>query len=255
MLQGKIALITGAAQGIGRGHALTMGAQGATVALADINEDGARAVAAEIAAKGGKAIAIGMDVTNEASVRNGFKAAQSALGEIGVLVNNAGGVVVAPQPSESFSLEQWNRVIGLNLTGTWLCCREMIPQMKAAKRGRIISTASTTTDKGQPLGMSAYIAAKGGVVTLTRALARELGPYNITVNAVAPGLIPPKSTEGRAVGSDGLEAITRMVVGQQCLQRTGEVEDLANIVAFLASDAASFITGQVLNIDGGWTHG
>lgn len=257
MLVGKVALVTGAARGLGRGYAKLLAAQGAAVVVADVNEEGARAVAEAIKAEGGAAAAVGMDVTSESSVAAGFAAAQAALGEVSVLVNNAGGVLGPLQLSETITLDQWTRVLTVNLTGSWLCARAAIPQMKAARRGRIINIVSTTFNQGQPTEMAHYISAKGGVVGLTRALARELGPYDITVNAVSPGLVPAKNVSrvGCATNVGKLQSIVDLVVQHQCISRHGEVDDLTGAVAFLASDSAGFITGQVLNVDGGWALG
>ncbi|MBN8848794.1 MULTISPECIES: SDR family NAD(P)-dependent oxidoreductase [unclassified Sphingomonas] len=253
MLDGKVALITGSAQWLGRAYAETFAARGAAVAIADINEAGAGEVAAAIRAKGGKACAVAMDVSSEESVARGMDEARAALGEISVLVNNAGGLFAPVQSAETFTVEQWNRALAVNLTGSWLCSRAVIPQMKAARRGRIVNITSTTFDYGLPTEMVPYISAKGGIVGLTRALARELGPYDITVNAVAPGLIQPQDRAGRiSLSAEKAKSITDMVVPHQCIKRPGEVGDLAGAVAFLASDDARFITGQVLNVDGGW---
>ena len=241
MLDGKVALITGAARWLGRGYAETFAAQGAAVIVADIDAAGAQAVARSIRDGGGQAVAVEMDVSSEASVEAGVAEARRAFGGISVLVNNAGGLF-AP-----------TRAISVNLTGSWLCARAVIPEMKAARRGRIINVTSTTLDHGLPTEMVPYISSKGGVVGLTRSLARELGPYEITVNAVAPGLIQPQTRkDGSPLSEEKLRSIFDLVVANQCIPRRGEVADLAGPVAFLASDAARFITGQVLNVDGGW---
>ncbi|WP_293381960.1 SDR family NAD(P)-dependent oxidoreductase [Phenylobacterium sp. SCN 70-31] len=253
MLDGKVALITGAARWLGRGYAETFAAQGAAVIVADIDAAGAQAVARSIRDGGGQAVAVEMDVSSEASVEAGVAEARRAFGGISVLVNNAGGLFAPTQAAETFSVEQWTRAISVNLTGSWLCARAVIPEMKAARRGRIINVTSTTLDHGLPTEMVPYISSKGGVVGLTRSLARELGPYEITVNAVAPGLIQPQTRkDGSPLSEEKLRSIFDLVVANQCIPRRGEVADLAGPVAFLASDAARFITGQVLNVDGGW---
>lgn len=253
MLNGKVALVTGAAKWLGKGYAEALAAKGATVIAADIDEEGAHATAEGIRTQGGAAAAVAMDVSSEVSVEVGFDEARKAFGEISVLVNNAGGLFAPTQPAEAFTLEEWSRAISVNLTGAWLCARAAIPRMKSARWGRIINITSTSLDHGRPTELAPYISSKGGVVGLTRALAREFGPFEITVNAVAPGLIQPQVRKvNRMLSDEKLQSILDLVVANQCIPRRGEVGDLTGPVAFLASDAASFITGQVLNVDGGW---
>lgn len=243
-MKGKVVLITGAAQGLGEAYAVHLGSQGAHVVLADINEAGARKVADGISANGGKALALNMDVTSETSIATGIAAATAAFGDIEILVNNAGGLF-GWVPAQDVTLADWNRTLALCLTSAWLCSRAVIPSMKAANNGRIINVVSATVDRGMPENMVPYIAAKGGVATMTRALARELGAHGITVNAVAPGLfVMDKGPE--------VQMLSDLITKEQSIPRPGVPDDIVGAVAFLASDAAGFITGQVLNVDGGW---
>lgn len=240
----KVVFITGAARGLGAAYARHLASIKARVIIADINETGGKSVAESITGKGGTALSLPIDVTDEASVESAFDAARSRFGSIDVLINNAGGAF-SYGPAESVSLQDWNRTVALCLTGTWLCSRAVIPGMKSARSGRIINITSSMMDRGLPTFMAPYIAAKGGIATFTRALARELGPFGINVNAVSPGMFV-------ADHGEAMVARAEQIMTEQCIPRLGVPEDLVGAVAFLASDAASYITGQILNVDAGW---
>jgi 3-oxoacyl-[acyl-carrier protein] reductase len=250
---GKVVAITGAAGGLGRAYALHLAECGAKVAIVDVNEEQGRATAGE--AGGGRAKFFLCDVSDQSAVQKTVDDVAASLGPIDVMINNAGGTFRAPGPMESFTLEHWNRIIAVNLTGTWLFCQAVLPGMKHKGRGKIINISSTTFSTGIPVGLSPYIASKGGVVALTRALAREWGPLNITVNGIAPSLVLMDKLDKRDdATTSALRKINDLVVGQQSLPRAETPADLVGTVEFLVSDASNFITGQVLNVDGGWTH-
>jgi 3-oxoacyl-[acyl-carrier protein] reductase len=244
-MQGKVIFITGSAQGLGEAYAAHLASLKAYIVVADINEGGAQRVAQDITQRGGSAMALAMDVTDEASVARAIASASDKFGPIDVLINNAGGLF-GWVPAEEVTLADWNKTVALCLTSAWLCSRAVIPSMKATKAGRIINVVSATIDRGLPTHMMPYMAAKGGVAALTRGLARELGPHSITVNAISPGLF---------VMDKGKEvlALAEGVKKDQSIPRLGVPDDIIGAVAFLASDASSFITGQVLNVDGGWS--
>jgi pyridoxal 4-dehydrogenase len=239
-LAGKIALVTGAAQGIGKAIATRLAADGATVIVSDINGEGAKTAAAGI---GGKAKAVAADVSDPASVKALFAEIEK-LGGVDILVNNAS--IVPFVAWDDVDLDHWRKIIDVNLTGTFIVTRAATDQMRAVeKAGRVISISSNTFFAGTP-NMAAYVAAKGGVIGFTRALATELGKYNITANAVTPGLIE----------SDGVKASPHneafgFVEMLQAMKGKGQPEHIADVVAFLASDDARWITGQTLNVDAG----
>lgn len=240
-LEGKTALVTGAAQGIGKAIAARLSADGAAVILSDINADGASEAAASI---GGKAKAFAADISDPASVKALFDEIQTLAGGLDILVNNAS--IVPFVAWDDVDLDHWRRIIDVNLTGTFIVTRAATDQMRAAgKAGRVISIASNTFFAGTP-NMAAYVAAKGGVIGFTRALATELGQYGITANAVTPGLI--ESDGVKASPHNGAFEFVEML---QAVKGKGQPEHIADVVAFLASEDARWITGQTLNVDAG----
>lgn len=253
-LDGLAALVTGAASGIGRAIALAYAQEGAKVFCADINSDQAREVAAEIAAKGGIAGWGALDVTDEGAIAACVAAAQERFGAIAVLVNSAG--IVASGTAAEMERETWERVIGVNLTGTWLMCKAVLPQMMAERRGSIINIASISAFVATP-GNVAYTAAKGGVGMFTKSLAVDYAPYNIRANAICPGTVPTplvmrhyeeRGELGTQVNDDGLAASR----ARYPLNRHGTPQEIAALAVYLASDRESgFMTGSLLPIDGG----
>ena len=239
-LAGKTALVTGAAQGIGKAIAARLAADGATVYVADINGEGAKAAAAAI---GGKTKAVTVDISDPKSVTAMFDEIKK-VGGIDILVNNAS--IVPFVAWDDVDLDHWRKSIDVNLTGTFIVTRAATDQMRAAaKPGRVINISSNTFFAGTP-NMAAYVAAKGGVIGFTRALATELGQYNITANAVTPGLI--ESDGVKASPHNGAFEFVEML---QAVKGKGQPEHIADVVSFLASEDARWITGQTLNVDAG----
>jgi 3-oxoacyl-[acyl-carrier protein] reductase len=242
-LEGKVALVTGGSQGIGESIAKALGAAGAHVVVAARGEEKAAAVAEAIAAAGGKAEALRLDVCDPASVSAAFKAVALRHGKLDVLVNNAGitddGLILR------MSKESWDRVIATDLTGVFLCAQEAAKVMlKKRVPGRIVNITSVVGLMGNA-GQTNYAAAKAGVVGFTKALAREIGSRGITVNAVAPGYVETSMTD--VLHEDQKKAL----VGQIVLGRLGTADDIAAAVVYLASDAAAYVTGTCLNVSGG----
>ena len=243
-MKGRVAIITGAGQGLGRAFAHGFAAQGAVPVIAEINEDKGRAVAAET---GG--LYVRTDVSDPASVDAMARAVLDAYGRIDVLVNNAAIFsTLEMRPFEEISLDEWERVLRVNLTGPFLCARAVASAMRKAGWGRIINIASAAVSLGRPNYLH-YIASKAGLAGMTNSLARELGPHGITVNAILPGAtfteIPRKTVTPEQ---------KKAIVGMQCIPRPEVPEDLVGVVLFLASPAAGFVTGQALTVDGGATH-
>ena len=241
-LEGRIALVTGASQGIGRACALTLASAGAQVALAARNAAKLAEVAAEIEAAGGKAVPFEMDLASEESIRAGAKAVQAHFGKIEILVNNGG--ITRDNLMLRMKLADWDSVLTTNLTGAFLLSQAVCSTMLKARWGRIVNITSVVGETGQA-GQANYAASKAGLIGLTKSLARELASRNITVNAVAPGYIATPMT-------DVLNEQQRSAMLTQIpLDRAGTPEDIAHAVAFLASAQASYITGHVLDVNGG----
>jgi 3-oxoacyl-[acyl-carrier protein] reductase len=245
-LSGRVALVTGASQGIGRTVALRLAKDGATVAAAARNQGKLNELVAEITAAGGKAAAFALDVADEDRVKSTVKAAIAQFGKIDILVNNAG--ITRDQLVMRMKRADWDAVLHTNLTSAYLCIQSAIPSMLKQRWGRIINITSVFGQMGQA-GQANYSASKAGLIGLTMAIAREVGSRNITCNAVAPGFIETAMT---AVLSDEFK---QTAVKQIPLGRVGTPEDVASAVAFLASDEASYITGHVLNVNGGMLMG
>lgn len=244
-LHGRVALVTGAGRGIGLAIAGRLGRAGARVAMADRELDRVRQAAAELAQQGVETLALGGDVSREADTLEMAAAAQQAFGRVDMLVNNAG--VVSPHGVLEASIADWRRMMAVNLDGVFFCTRAVLPGMIAQRFGRIVNIASVAGKRGGGLlGGSCYAASKGAVIALTKGIAREAGPHGITANAITPALT---DTDMTAVLTP--EARAR-VLGEMPLGRAGTPEDIAAAVCFLVSDAASFITGEIMDVDGGY---
>jgi 3-oxoacyl-[acyl-carrier protein] reductase len=241
-LAGKVALVTGASQGIGRETALTLAEAGAKVAVAARNEEKLASLVQEMAAKGAEAFAVKMDVAEAEQVKAGFKAVLEKFGKLDILVNNA--AITRDGLAMRMKQEDWDVVIRTNLTGAHLCTQQALLTMMRARAGRIINIASVVAQMGNA-GQANYVAAKGGLIGLTKAIAMEIASRNVTVNAVAPGFIETPMTD---VLSDKVkeELKTRIPLG-----RMGTGRDVAAAIVFLASDEAGYITGHVLDVNGG----
>ena len=245
-LSGRVAFVTGASQGIGRACALKLAAAGATVAVAARNQEKLNELVSEITAAGGKAAAFALDVTDEEQIKAAIKAAIAQFGKIDILVNNAG--ITRDQLVLRMKRADWDAVLQTNLTSAYLCIQQVTSPMLKQRWGRIINITSVFGQMGQA-GQANYSASKAGLIGLTMAIAREVGSRNITSNAVAPGFIETTMT---AVLSDEFK---QTAVKQIPLGRVGTPDDVASAVAFLASDEASYITGHVLNVNGGMLMG
>lgn len=246
-LDGKIAFITGAASGIGRAGALLFASEGAKVVVADIAVEGGNETVRLIREKKGEATFVETDVTKPEMVQRAIETAVKTYGSINVLYNDAGGTSLKDAPVTDVPLEEWDRVIGINLYGTFLCCRFGIPELKKAGGGSIINTASYVAIRGTNR-THAYSASKGGVMSLTRAIASEYAKDKIRANALAPGFI---QTERVSRIINQMKNAEGMLLKQREMLGYGMPEDVAKMALFLASDDSRLITGTVMPVDGG----
>jgi NAD(P)-dependent dehydrogenase (short-subunit alcohol dehydrogenase family) len=250
-LDGRVALITGAGseRGIGRATATVLAAAGASVGLVDMDEAGAERNAAQLRAVGSKASARGMDVTDPASVRAAVNGIEAALGPIDVLVNCAG--ITRGTPLWETSLQEFDLVMNVNLRGGFVCLQAVLAGMMQRRHGRIIWISSIAGKQGGGVfGAAHYAASKAGVIGLCHAAARQLGPYGITSNAIAPGLVTTDLV-GRSGGEELAARLRNMVEENTPVRRAAMAEDVAYAALFLASDEASYVNGEIMDVNGG----
>jgi 3-hydroxybutyrate dehydrogenase len=253
---GKTAVVTGGGSGIGRATALALAAGGAAVCVVDLRPDAARAVASEIERAGGRAIVAAGDVSRTEDVRRFIGEAVRALGRLDILVNNAGLQYIAPV--HEYPEEQWHRLIGVMLTGTFLCTKYALPHMMANRWGRVVSLASIHGLVASPF-KSAYTAAKHGIVGFTKVLALEVAEYGITANAICPGYVRTPLVEGqigdqaKVHGIPPQQVVEKIMLEPAAIKRLLEPEEIAGAIRYLCSDLGAGITGTAFVIDQGWT--
>lgn len=243
----RVAVVTGAASGMGRAIARRLAADGMQVGVLDRDADGAGAVASAIRGDGGTAAAVTTDVAERSSVEEAFGAVRAELGPVAVLVTSAG--IDRFQAFTDISVDDWQQMLAVNLTGTFHCVQVAVPDMLDAGWGRIVTISSSSAQSGSNR-MAHYVASKGGVIGLTKALALELAPRGITVNTIPPGFIDTEMAR-RAEARGDLPPIAA-VVERTPVRRAGTPDDIAAACAFLCSDDAGYVTGQAINVNGGW---
>lgn len=243
LLANRVAFVTGAATGIGEGVARLFASQGAHVYVLDVNREGAESVAQSIVADGGSAFAQRVDVRSAPEIQSAVEEARQRFGRIDVLINNAG--IYPRRMFLEMTDGEWDEMQDVNLKGVYRCCRAVLPAMVAQGGGAVVNISSVTFHLGTP-NLSHYVAAKGGVIGLTRSLAREMGPHNVRVNCITPGAIEVEQ-EKKVATAEQMAAI----VAQQCLQRRLGPADVAQVCLFLASEMSAGMTGQTVNVDAG----
>ncbi len=247
-LQGRVAIVTGGGHGIGKAYALRLASEGANVVVAELDGPAGEAVAEELKASGRRCIAVRTDVADRKSADEMARAAVDAFGRIDVLVNNAAIFATIPMsrsPFDEIEIDEWDRMMAVNLRGTWLASRAVIPQMRKQAYGKIINISSGTALKGSPSRIH-YVTSKAGILGFTKTLANEVGKDNICVNCVAPG-----STLSEENPDEGVVRMRTQATATRALKRVQKPEDLTGAIVFFASADSDFITGQTLVVDGG----
>ena len=245
-LKDRTAIVTGGGSSIGLSIARRLASEGASILIADIAN--AETAAADLSKEGFQASGVKVDVSSEDDVTNMANIAIDRFGKIDILINNAAiSRTLVLTPFEELTADDWRRMLEVNTIGTFLCCRAVAPHMRARKYGRIVNFSSGTAFKGAPMMMH-YVASKGAIISMTRALARELGGDSITANAISPGYI---LSEGSLTSPEFVASVSPSILAGRAIQRHGYQDDLMGSVAFLASDDSAFVTGQILAVDGG----
>jgi len=248
VLKDKVAIITGAGRGLGRAFALRFAEEGAKLLLPDISLDRAEGTVREIRAKGGEAVAMETDISDENATKRIAEKVMQQYGKVDILLNNAAIYYgIEAKPWDAWTVEEWDRIFAVNVRGTWLCCKAIAPLMIKQPRGKIINIASAVIRVTDSQFLLAYALSKAAVYTLTQSLATALGPSGINVNTIAPGYTATEAS----LGQRDSEKLFEGVVATQCLKRRQEPADVVGTAVFLASKDSDFITGQLIIVDGG----
>ncbi|MEW6529842.1 MAG: SDR family NAD(P)-dependent oxidoreductase [Thermodesulfobacteriota bacterium] len=250
--QGKAAIVTGGAKGLGKSFAASLAAEGCSVLIADFDEASGEATAEEIRGRGSACVFLKTDVTVKAQVTRMAERALEAFGRIDILINDAGGSMGVPRaPIDQVEEADWDRVVALNMKGTFLCTQAVVPSMKEQRAGKIVNLSSVTARIGGELTPVQYVASKGAISTFTRHVAQELGPYGICVNAVAPGIILSGPRLEKMWYERKTEEEREQYVQRIPLRRLGEISEVTDVVLFLCSEQSNYVSGLTLDVNGG----